>query len=117
MALLMAEQIWYGRRRKWQNCRFLLKSASILICGIALKQTDTDTGACTGTRKGITTQYLHRKTVELVRQVEMAGVAWITVHGRTPRTKSTQPVNLEAIKLVCTSFHMCNAEQPFFFFF
>ncbi|KAI9203427.1 uncharacterized protein BJ171DRAFT_509647 [Polychytrium aggregatum] len=41
-----------------------------------------------------------RKTVDLVRMVEAAGADWITVHGRTRQMKNTQPVNLDAIKLM-----------------
>lgn len=41
-----------------------------------------------------------RKTIELVKRAEKMGCAWVTVHGRTPRQKSTHPVNIEAIKLV-----------------
>lgn len=48
-----------------------------------------------------------RKTVDLIRTVEQAGVAWITVHGRTARQFTRVPVNLDAIKLVF----------DFFFFF
>lgn len=39
-------------------------------------------------------------TVDLCRQLEAAGVAWLTVHGRTPRTKSTQPASWDAIRTV-----------------
>ena len=42
---------------------------------------------------------LVRKTVELVRRAEHAGMSWITVHGRTTKQR-TEPVNIEAIKLV-----------------
>ena len=42
---------------------------------------------------------LVRKTVELVRRAEHAGMSWITVHGRTTKQR-TEPVNTEAIKLV-----------------
>eukprot|EP00736_Rhodelphis_marinus_P002370 Rmarinus@m.13353 len=41
-----------------------------------------------------------RRTVDLVRAVEAAGAAWITVHGRTPAQRYKTRVNLEAIKLV-----------------
>ncbi|KAJ3279677.1 tRNA-dihydrouridine(20a/20b) synthase [NAD(P)+]-like protein [Borealophlyctis nickersoniae] len=40
------------------------------------------------------------KTVEYVRRAQSVGVDWITVHGRTRKMKSSEPVNLEAIKLV-----------------
>ena len=43
---------------------------------------------------------LYRQTVELVQAAEQAGVEWITVHGRTTQQR-TEPVNFEAIKLVC----------------
>ena len=43
---------------------------------------------------------LYRQTVELVQAAEQAGVEWITVHGRTAQQR-TEPVNFEAIKLVC----------------
>lgn len=44
-----------------------------------------------------------RRTVDFVRRAEMAGVDWITVHGRTRKQKSTEPVNAEAIALVSPS--------------
>ena len=40
-----------------------------------------------------------RKTVELCKQAEKAGVSWITVHGRTVKQRG-EPANWEAIKLV-----------------
>ena len=43
---------------------------------------------------------LYRQTVELVQAAEQAGVEWITVHGRTTQQR-IEPVNFEAIKLVC----------------
>jgi tRNA-dihydrouridine synthase 4 len=39
-------------------------------------------------------------TLDFVRTVETSGVDYITVHGRTRATKSSEPVNLEAIKAV-----------------
>ncbi|CCE61884.1 hypothetical protein TPHA_0B02120 [Tetrapisispora phaffii CBS 4417] len=39
-------------------------------------------------------------TVELCRRVCDAGADWITIHGRTRRTRSSQPVNLDAIKYI-----------------
>ncbi|KAH9206988.1 tRNA-dihydrouridine synthase-like protein 4-like protein [Leptodontidium sp. 2 PMI_412] len=41
-----------------------------------------------------------RQTLDFVRQVEDAGVDFITVHGRMRHTRSSEPVNLDAIKLV-----------------
>lgn len=41
-----------------------------------------------------------RETVDFVRAVEKAGADFITIHGRLRSTPSSQPVNLEAIKLV-----------------
>ncbi|CZS91021.1 uncharacterized protein RCO7_01401 [Rhynchosporium graminicola] len=41
-----------------------------------------------------------RKTLDFVREVENAGVDFITVHGRMRSTRSSEPVNLDAIKLV-----------------
>lgn len=40
-----------------------------------------------------------RKTVDLCRQVQSAGVSFISVHGRT-KTQRGEPVNLEAIKTI-----------------
>lgn len=40
-----------------------------------------------------------RKTVELCKQAEKAGVSWITVHGRTVKQRG-EPANWEAIKLI-----------------
>jgi tRNA-dihydrouridine synthase 4 len=41
-----------------------------------------------------------RQTVEFVRQVESAGIDFISVHGRTKSQRSSTPPNLEAIALV-----------------
>lgn len=41
-----------------------------------------------------------KKTLDLVQQAEMAGVKWITVHGRTKSARSSAPVNYDAIRLV-----------------
>ncbi|ODQ82926.1 hypothetical protein BABINDRAFT_170040 [Babjeviella inositovora NRRL Y-12698] len=40
------------------------------------------------------------ETVRFVQMVEAAGVDWITVHGRTKTTRSSQPADFEAIRLV-----------------
>lgn len=40
------------------------------------------------------------ETLEFVKKVEASGVDFITVHGRTKNTRSSVPVDLEAIKLV-----------------
>ncbi|GEQ67531.1 hypothetical protein JCM33374_g1196 [Metschnikowia sp. JCM 33374] len=40
------------------------------------------------------------ETVRFVKMVEAAGVDYITVHGRTKNTRSSQPANFDAIKLV-----------------
>lgn len=40
------------------------------------------------------------ETVRFVKMVEAAGVDYITVHGRTKTTRSSQPANFDAIKLV-----------------
>lgn len=40
------------------------------------------------------------ETVAFVKKVEAAGVDFITVHGRTRSTRSSQPANFEAIKLI-----------------
>ncbi|KAG4438214.1 hypothetical protein IFR05_006287 [Cadophora sp. M221] len=41
-----------------------------------------------------------RQTLDFVRRVEDAGVDFITVHGRMRHTRSSEPVNLDAIRLV-----------------
>lgn len=41
-----------------------------------------------------------QETVRFVRRVEAAGVDFITVHGRTRNTRSSEAANLDAIKLV-----------------
>ncbi|CCE92344.1 tRNA dihydrouridine synthase TDEL_0E01010 [Torulaspora delbrueckii] len=40
------------------------------------------------------------QTVDLCRRLSDAGVDWISIHGRTRTTRSSQPVNLEAIKYI-----------------
>jgi tRNA-dihydrouridine synthase 4 len=46
-----------------------------------------------------------KETVELVKRAEAVGVDWITVHGRT-RQQHSEPVSLEAIKLVKDVCHV-----------
>lgn len=41
-----------------------------------------------------------RETVDFIKTVEAAGVDFITIHGRTKSTPSSQPVNLEAIEVL-----------------
>jgi tRNA-dihydrouridine synthase 4 len=41
-----------------------------------------------------------RETMEYARQMEMAGADWITVHGRTRHQRSSEPVNVDAIRMV-----------------
>ncbi|KAL6451124.1 DUS4 tRNA-dihydrouridine(20a/20b) synthase [NAD(P)+] [Candida maltosa Xu316] len=41
------------------------------------------------------------QTIEFVKKVVDAGTDMITVHGRTKNTRSSVPVNLDAIKVVC----------------
>ena len=55
-----------------------------------------------------------RLTVELVQKAEHAGVSWISVHGRTVQQR-TEPVSLEAIKLVCVCVRVCVRACIFFF--
>jgi tRNA-dihydrouridine synthase 4 len=43
---------------------------------------------------------LIRDTVEFVRQIESAGVDFISVHGRLKSQRSSTPPNLDAIALV-----------------
>eukprot|EP00096_Caligus_rogercresseyi_P015838 TRINITY_DN831_c0_g1_i1.p1 TRINITY_DN831_c0_g1~~TRINITY_DN831_c0_g1_i1.p1 ORF type:complete len:306 (-),score=93.50 TRINITY_DN831_c0_g1_i1:5-922(-) len=45
-----------------------------------------------------------RKTVDLVKAVEASGADFITVHGRT-KDQSSEPVDLEAVKLLKDSLH------------
>lgn len=41
-----------------------------------------------------------RETVDFIHAVEQAGVDFVTVHGRQKATRSSQPVDLQAIKLL-----------------
>lgn len=41
-----------------------------------------------------------RETVDFIHAIEAAGADFITVHGRRRSTRSSQPVNLDAIKLL-----------------
>ena len=51
---------------------------------------------------------IFRKTVDLCRKVEAAGVSFLSVHGRTIKQKSTEaePVDLEAIKTIRQSVQL-----------
>lgn len=40
------------------------------------------------------------ETIEFVKSVENAGVDFVTVHGRTKNTRSSQPANFEKIKII-----------------
>jgi len=48
--------------------------------------------------------------VELVQRAERAGVAWITVHGRTTRQRA-EPANMDAVKLVGTAGATCTGDS------
>jgi tRNA-dihydrouridine synthase 4 len=54
-----------------------------------------------------------RKTVELCRKLESAGVSFLTVHGRTIKQKSTEaePVDLEAIRTIRESVQIRGVES------
>ena len=41
-----------------------------------------------------------RRTVDLVRMAEAAGVAWVTVHGRTTAQRANVPADMERIRIV-----------------
>lgn len=41
-----------------------------------------------------------RDTIDFINAVQAAGVDFLTIHGRTRSTPSSQPVNLEAIKIL-----------------
>ncbi len=60
-------------------------------------------GSC-GTKFTIETKIrIHndlKETVSFAKQLEAAGIGFLTVHGRTKSTRSSQPVDLEAIKLI-----------------
>jgi tRNA-dihydrouridine synthase 4 len=43
-----------------------------------------------------------RETVDFVKTVQDAGVDFITIHGRTRSQRSSEPVNVEAVKLVAS---------------
>lgn len=45
----------------------------------------------------------HRETIKWVKEVESVGIDYITVHGRRRTQRSTEPVNVEAIKLIKSS--------------
>ena len=45
----------------------------------------------------------HRETIKWVKAVESVGIEYITIHGRRRTQRSTEPVNVEAIKLIKSS--------------
>ncbi|KAG4303943.1 hypothetical protein PORY_002687 [Pneumocystis oryctolagi] len=47
-----------------------------------------------------------RKTVDWARKVQAAGIDYIIVHGRQKNQRSSEPVNLYAIKLIKESLHI-----------
>ncbi|GMM31237.1 tRNA dihydrouridine synthase [Martiniozyma asiatica (nom. inval.)] len=46
------------------------------------------------------------ETIEFVKEVEKAGVDFITVHGRTKNTRSSVPVDLDKIKIIKSSVNV-----------
>lgn len=42
-----------------------------------------------------------RRTMDLIKSAEMAGVSWITVHGRTAEQRTKIPVQLDQVKAIC----------------
>lgn len=48
------------------------------------------------------------QTIDLCNKVCDAGVDWITIHGRTRTTRSSQPVNLDAIKYIVSKIKYRN---------
>lgn len=45
-----------------------------------------------------------RKTIDMCQMIKQCGISFITVHGRTVKQKAeTDPVNVQAIKLVKTT--------------
>jgi tRNA-dihydrouridine synthase 4 len=41
-----------------------------------------------------------KQTIEFARRAEKSGADWISVHGRTQKQRSYEPVDLEAIKII-----------------
>jgi tRNA-dihydrouridine synthase 4 len=59
-------------------------------------------------------------TLDMVDQLQSSGAAFITVHGRTRKQKSTEPVNIDAIRLIkehATVPIVANGIHDCFFFF
>lgn len=56
-------------------------------------------------KRTLTLSYPYRRTVDFARQMEAAGVSFLTVHGRTQEQRS-EPVNTQAIADVCASVHI-----------
>lgn len=49
-----------------------------------------------------------RRSVEFSRQLAAAGVAWVSVHGRTPTDTPSAPVRYEAIRLIKEELAKCH---------
>ncbi|KAJ2946998.1 hypothetical protein O0L34_g16342 [Tuta absoluta] len=47
-----------------------------------------------------------KKSIELCKQLEMCGVDFLTVHGRTPAQKSSGDVDKDALKKICQSLQI-----------
>lgn len=48
-----------------------------------------------------------QETVDFVKEIEAAGVDWITIHGRTKDTRSSVAANFEAIRTVSEAISHC----------
>lgn len=66
------------------------------VCGSSLGGTATSGSSLGGVAA-------YRQSVEYARALEAAGVSFLAVHGRTPTTKSSAPVDVAAIRAVCAS--------------
>jgi tRNA-dihydrouridine synthase 4 len=76
----------------------LLRSPQ-LICDM-VRETKERTGLAVSTKIRLTDPKDFRATVELARQLEATGIAWLTVHGRTAKQGACVPATTEAVKLI-----------------
>ena len=78
------------RQVKAKTSQFKMRDGSSLPCSIKIRCVSKDI----------------KDTIEYCKRAEAVGVDWVTLHGRTRKQKSSEPVDLESIKILKESLNI-----------